>query len=170
MELTPIDIVLLFLILGSGIYGLLAGAVKLTWPFALILALIMLTHAYPGISARFGADPAVNFFLYLFLAFLGLVVYACVVRLVHGAVHASGLGPLNRLLGGVLGLVTGTTMAGLLVWGLQTYGGIQGRVLLHGSSLAPAVSEFLQAMLAFTSRLFPRMEAEKEPWWKRAWW
>ncbi len=169
MELTPIDIILLFLILGSGMYGLLAGAIKLTGPFALILALIMLTHAYPGVSAHFGTDPAVNFFLYLFLAFIGLVVYACVVRLVHGAVHASGLGPLNRLLGGVLGLVTGTTMAGLLVWGLQTYGGIQGRVLLHGSILAPAVSEFLQAMLAFTGRLFPRMEVEKEPWWKRVW-
>lgn len=169
MELTPIDTVLLFLILGSGIYGLLSGAVKLAGPFAFILALVMLTHAYPEISAHFGTDPAVNFFLCLFWTFIGLVVYACVVRLVHGAVHASGLGPFNHLLGGVLGLVTGTIMAGALVWSLQTSGGIQGRVLLHGSSLAPAVLGFLQAVLAFTSRLLPRLGAEKEPWWKRVW-
>ncbi|MGH7961108.1 MAG: CvpA family protein [Candidatus Binatia bacterium] len=131
------------------------------------MVLLSLAHAYPGVSARFGTNPGVQFFL-LLLVFIGLVIYGFVVRALHGAVHVAGLGPLNRFLGVGLGLVAGTLLAGALVWGLDTYGGMQGKLLLHGSVLTPAVTEFFQTLMAFTERLFPKPEAEPEkPWWKR---
>jgi len=170
MNPTPIDIGLLLCILAGGAWGLIAGAVKVAGPFALILALVTLTHAYPEISTRFGTDPLVQFFFLLLLGFIGLVIYGFVVRILQGAVRTSGLGPFNRVIGLGLGLVTGTILAGLFVWGLNTYGGIQGKILLYGSVLAPVVSEFFQVVMAFTQRLFPRPQSVKEPWWKRTLW
>lgn len=170
MELTWIDAVLLALVLLGGAWGLMAGAVKISAPSALILALITLLHTYPDISTRFSTAPIVQFFCLLLLGFIGLVVYGFVVRILQGAVRTSGLGPLNWLIGLGIGLVTGTILAGALAWGLETYGGLQGRMLLRGSILAPAVTEFFQAVMAFTSRLFTRPEPEKEPWWKRSLW
>ncbi len=170
MNPTPLDFLLLFFVLMGGAWGLIVGAVKVSGPFALVLALLSLAHAYPGVSARFGTDPGVQFFLVLLLIFIGLIIYSFVARILHGAVHASGLGPLNRLLGVGLGLVTGTVLAGAVLWGLETYGGIQGKLLLHGSVLAPAVTEFFQTVMAFTERLFPRPEPETKPWWRRPLW
>jgi len=170
MEPAPIDAVLLFLILVGGAWGLMAGAVKVAGPFAVVLAVVTLTHAYPEVSTRFGTDPGVQFFLLLLLGFIGLVIYGFVVRILNGAVHTIGLGPLNRAAGLGIGLVTGTILAGALVWALKTHGGLQGRVLLGGSVLAPVVSEFFEAVMAFTQRLFPRPGPEKEPWWRRALW
>jgi len=170
VELTTIDAVLLCLVLVGGTWGLVVGAVRVAGPFALLVALLTLIHAYPEISTRLGPHPTVRFFLPLLVAFIGLVVYGFVAHILHGAVQLSRLGLLNRLMGLGLGLVTGTVLAGALVWWLKTHGGIYGLVLLRGTALAPVAAEFFQTVMAFTQRLFPRPQPEQEPWWKRSLW
>lgn len=95
------------------------------------------------------------------IVFIGLVVYGF---------QVSRLSPLNHVMGLLLGLVTGTILAGALVWGLNTYAGIWSMVLLRNSVMAPVISEFFQTVMAFTQRLFPRPEPAKEAWWKRSLW
>jgi uncharacterized membrane protein required for colicin V production len=170
MGLTAIDGVLVLLVLAGGAWGLVAGAVKVAGPFALLVALLTLVHVYPDLATRFGIHPAVRFFLPLLMGFIGLVLYGFVAHILHRAIQVSPLGPLNHLTGLLLGLVTGTILAGALVWGLNTYGGIGGMVLLHNSVMAPVISEFFRAVMAFTQRLFPRPEPAKEPWWKKPLW
>lgn len=163
MELTPIDMILTFLILAGGLWGLMAGATRAVGSFALIIALVTFTHAYPDLSTRFGSAPAVRFLLFLFLAFIGLVTYGFVANIIRGAVRSAGAIPFDRLLGLGLGLVAGAILAGALVWGLEMYGGVRGRLLLRGSTLAPALSEFIRQLVVFSRRLFPRSGAEKGP-------
>lgn len=170
MQPTEIDALLLFLVLAGGVWGLVAGAVRVAVPFAAILAAISLLHTYPEVSRRFGTAPTGQLFGWLLLAFIAVVIFGFVSRVVHGAVHASGLGPLNRLLGVALGLVTGTILGGALVWGLETYGGMQGTLLLRGSTLAPSVKVFFEAIMGFAHRMFPSSPEEPVPWWRRRWW
>jgi uncharacterized membrane protein required for colicin V production len=168
MEITLIDAVLLAVIVVGGVWGLTAGAVRVVVPFTMILAVTALIHSYPDISSRFGKAPYPQFFLLLLLVLIGVLVFGFVLRALQAAVHASGYGAANRLVGFGLGLVTGTLLAGALVWWLQTYGGPQGKSLLGESVLAPAVLEFFQMAMAFLQRLIP--ERPKEPWWKRTLW
>ena len=169
MQPTEVDIVLLFLILAGGAWGVLAGAVRVAAPFAAILAVISLIHAYPEISTRFGANATAQLFGLLLLALIGVVIFGFVTRILHSAVRASGLGPVNRLLGLGLGLATGALLGGAVAWGLETHGGVQGTILLRGSMLMPAVKAFFEAVMGLTHRMFPPPEPTV-PWWRRPWW
>lgn len=169
MELTGIDVVLLGLMLAGGACGLTVGAVRVAGPFAVLVALLTLVHAYPELSTRLGTHPTARLFLPLLAGFVGLVVYGFVVRILLGAVPASP-GISSRLLGLGLGLTTGTVLAGALVWWLKTHGGLYGIVLLHNSILASVATEFFQVIMAFTQRLFPPHKSEQEPWWKKPLW
>jgi uncharacterized membrane protein required for colicin V production len=171
MQLTPFDFGLISLVIMSGLWGLLTGAIRIAAPFAVVLAAVTLLHAYPNFSAQFGTGLTMQFCLVLLLAFIGLVIYGFVIRILHGAIWASGLGPLDRLFGLVLGLVTGTLLTGALVWALQTYSNLGGAGILNGSILAPAVVQFFQSLMTFTERIFPRStDPTKEPWWKKPLW
>jgi uncharacterized membrane protein required for colicin V production len=169
MELTVIDMVLLGLVLAGGACGLAVGAVRIAGPFAVLVALLTLVHAYPELSTRLGTHPTARLFLPLLAGFVGLVVYGFVIRILLGAVPVS-LGIMGRLLGLGLGLITGTVLAGALVWWLKTHAGLYGMVLLHNSTLASVAIEFFQVVMAFTQRLFPRHKPEQEPWWKKPLW
>lgn len=163
MELTPIDMILTFLIFAGGLWGLMAGATRVVGSFALITALVTLTHAYPDLSIRFGSAPAVRLLLFLLLAFIGLVTYGFVVNIIRGSVRSASSAPFDRLLGLGLGLVAGVILAGALVWGMEMHGGVQGRSLLRGSALALALSEFIRQLVIFSRCLFPRSGAKKGP-------
>lgn len=165
MEITILDVILLFIIIAGGIWGLATGAVRVVAPFTAILALVALMHAYPNIS---GKAPYIQFFLALLLGLTGLLIFGLVLRALQTAVHASGLAPVNRLIGLGLGLIAGTLITGALVWWLRTYGAPQAKSLLEQSVLAPAVLEFFQMVMAFTQRLFPWLKPREEPWSKRA--
>jgi hypothetical protein len=145
MELSAFDIGLLVLVLSAGAWGGISGAVRVSVPFA----------------ARFGADPHVHLFGLLLLAFIGVVIFGFVTRILHGAVHAAGFGLLNR----VLGLVMGTIVGGAVVWGLEAYGAEQAAVLMRGSVPAPPAKEFFEAIMGFLPRPAPQL-----PWWRRPWW
>jgi len=170
MELTLLDAGLLGLVLVGGLWGYVAGALRVAGPLAVLMAVLTLVHAYPELSTRLGTHPAGKLFLPLLAGFCGGVVYGFVGRVLHGAVPRSRLGLGNPLLGLGLGLVTGTLLAGACVWGLHTYGGVSGLFVLHRSVVAPVVMAFFETLMAFTQRFFPRPEPAHVPWWKRALW
>ena len=154
MNLTSIDVVFILIISVTGIFGAKAGAVRFTAPFGLILALVALFHSYPAISAGFGPDPTVRFFMMLLCGFIGLVIYGLTVRILHESLRTSGFGSFNTLLGLLLGLTVGTLLAGLLIWGLEQHASVDDKALLNGSSLAPGIRTFFLALMDFTQRLF----------------
>ena len=170
MELTLLDVGLLGLVLVGGLWGYVAGALRVAGPLAVLMAVLTLVHAYPELSTRLGTHPAGKLFLPLLAGFCGVVVYGFVGRVLHGAVPRSRLGVGNPLLGLGLGLVTGTLLAGACVWGLHTYGGVSGLFVLHRSVVAPVVLAFFETIMAFTQRFFPRPEPTQVPWWKRSLW
>lgn len=171
MQLMPFDFAVIAIVTMSALWGLLIGAVRAAAPFAVLLAAVTLLHAYPEVSSQFGTGLTMQLVLMLLLAFIALIIYGFVIRILHGAVRATGFGPLDRLFGMVLGLVTGTLLGGALVWALQTYNGLRGAYLLSGSVLAPAVLQFFQALMAFSERIFPHPSGPtNEPWWKRPLW
>jgi uncharacterized membrane protein required for colicin V production len=170
MEINLMDALLLLLVVAGGIWGLAAGAVRVMVPFSMVLVMIFLAHSYPDISSRFGNAPYFQFFVFLLLIFAGILVFGFLLRALHAAVHASGLAPVNKLVGFGLGLVVGSVLAGASVWWLKTYGGSDGQSLLGQSLLAPGVFDFFQIVMAFIQRLFPWDVPVKEPWWKRALW
>jgi len=107
----------------------------------------------------------------LLVGFGVLLIFGLLMRALHAAVHASGFGPLNRLLGLGLGLLTGTVIASTVVWWIQSHGGPQVASLLSESVLSPALREFFDTIVAFTERLLPPIQAKPaEPWWKRSLW
>ncbi|MGH8059570.1 MAG: hypothetical protein ACREOH_20415, partial [Candidatus Entotheonellia bacterium] len=84
MELTAIDGVFVGVVLAGGLWGLMAGGVKVAGPLALLVAVLTLVHAYPEVSTRLGAHPPVQVFLPLLVGFIGLVVYGFVGHILHG--------------------------------------------------------------------------------------
>lgn len=171
MQLTPFDLAVIALVIMSALWGLLVGAIRAAAPFAVLLASVSLVHAYPDVSSQFGSGLTMQLVLILLLAFIALVIYGFVIRILHGAIRSTGFGPLDRLFGMLLGLVTGTLLGGALVWALQTYNGLRGAYLLSGSVLAPAVLQFFQALMVFSERIFPHpSRPTNEPWWKRPLW
>ena len=168
MNLTSIDAAFLLIIGVVGIWGAKAGAVRLAAPFGFMLAVVALFHSYPAISAGFGRDATVRFFMLLLCGFIGLVIYGLTVRILHESLQTWGLGTFNRVVGLLLGLTTGTLLAGALIWGLEQYGGLDGKALLNGSNLASGIRKFFLALMDFTQRLFPRPSTDTDaPWWKQ---
>lgn len=165
MELTPFDILLLLLVIGGGVWGVATGAIRVIAPFTLLFALAAITHAYPNMSTHFGKTPVTQFFLVLFLFLTCLLVCGLLARALYTAVHAIGLGPVDRLLGLAFGLITGGMMAGLLVWWLNGSPASQSSSIAGGSFLAPSLLEFFELTMGLTEHILPQARP-KESWWK----
>ena len=169
MQLSPLDVGLVVLVLMCGLWGLLDGAIRTIAPFVALLAGLTLLHADPEVWTRFVKGIAGQSFLTVALTTAGLVIVLVlcggVARMLHGAVWASGLGPLDRLFGLLVGLVTGTLLAGAFVWALQTYGGRQDTEILRSSTLAPPTLQSFESTTDRAARLVPRRlkELVKQP-------
>ena len=168
MELTSLDVLLLALVVGGGIWGVATGATRVIAPFTVILVLTSVVHAYPDFSARLSSTLWPQFFLVLLLTLIGLLLAGLVGRALYTAMYTAGLNHVDRLIGAVLGLMTGCVGAGLLVWLLRTQAGPQANALLQGSALAPSVSEFFEMVMGLTKNLLPQARP-KESWWKTLW-
>ncbi len=169
MHLTPVDVGLLLLVFMSGVWGLMSGAIRLTAPFAVLLTGLTILHTYPDFSTTFGDGMWMRSALVLLLAFAALVVYGFAVHALAAAVRLGGMAPLDRLLGLVLGLVTGVLLAGGAVWALETFASAQSVSILDGSAFAPAARTFFESLLSLTERFLPRpsVPPASVPWWKR---
>lgn len=166
--MTTFDQLLIVVVLAGGVWGLLAGAVRISIPFVLVTVGVSILYAYPRISALFkGPDPVVKVFLYLLIFFIGLVIFGFLTRIIRNAVTATGLGLLDKISGLALGLITGALLAGSLTWGIETYGDGKWLSLLKDSQISPSALTFFRHIMAFTDRLFPQPE---KPWWERPLW
>lgn len=166
--MTTFDLLLIIVILAGGVWGLVAGASRISMPFVLVLSGTSILYAYPRISTLFkGPDPVVRVFMYLLIFFVGLVIFGFLLRIIRNAVTAAGLGPLDKISGLAIGLITGALLAGTLIWGIETYGDGTWLNLLKDSHVSPGAMTFFRHVMAFTDRLFPQPE---KPWWKRPLW
>ena len=169
MNLTAFDLCLIMVILGGGIWGLAAGASRISIPFVVILVGVTILHAYPKISIFFeGPEPMVKIFLYILVAFIALVIFGILMRIIRNAIAAAGLGPLDKITGLALGLIIGAMLAGASAWGIETYGGADLRGLVKDSRIVPGALTFFRYIMSFTERMFP--QPETKPWWKRPLW
>ena len=166
--MTTFDLLLVAVILAGGIWGLMAGASRISIPFVLVMVGVSILYAYPRISALFkGPDPVVKVFMYLLIFFIGLIIFGLLMRIIRNAINAAGLGPLDKISGLAIGLITGALLAGTLIWGIETYGDGKWQSLLKDSQISPSAMTFFRSVMAFTDRLFPQPE---KPWWKRSLW
>lgn len=169
MVLTTFDLCLIMLILGGGIWGLTAGASRMSMPFVLILVGVTILYTYPRISSFFeGPEPVVKIFLYLLVVFIALVVFGLLMRIIRNAISTVGLGPLDKISGLALGLIIGSVLIGAVIWGIETYGGGDMKSLLKDSKIVPSALTFFKQIMSFTERMFPQPEVK--PWWKRPLW
>lgn len=168
MELTSLDVLLISLVVGGGIWGVATGATRLIATFTVLLVLTSVVHAYPDFSSRLSSTLWPQFFLVILLTLIGLLLAGLVGRALYTAMHTVGLNHVDRLIGAALGLMTGCVGAGLIVWLLGTHAGPQVNALLQGSALAPSVSEFFEIVMALTKNLLPQARP-KEPWWRSLW-
>lgn len=167
--MTTFDLLLIAVILAGGIWGLVAGAFRISIPFVLVMVGATIVSAYPRVATLFkGPDPVVKVFMWLLIFFIGLVIFSFLMRIIRNAVTAAGLGPLDKIFGLAIGLITGALIAGSLILGIETYGADKWQSLLKDSEIAPSALAFFNIIMTFTDRLFPRPEAP--PWWKRPLW
>jgi len=166
--MTTFDLLLIAVILSGGIWGLMSGASRISIPFVLFMVGASILYAYPRISALFkGPDPVVKLFMSLLICFIGLVIFGFLMRIIRNAITAAGLGPLDKISGLALGLITGALIAGSFIWGIETYGDGKWQSLLKDSQVSPSAMTFFKHIMAFTDKLFPQPE---RPWWKRPLW
>jgi len=102
------------------------------------------------------------------------VIFAVVARLTRSAIRTTGLGPLDHLLGVVLGLILGGLIVGSTVWGIQVYD-LEWKNLLQDSKLTADALNFFKWVMAWTQKFFPRPEIGIEnvkeiPFWRRKLW
>ncbi len=169
MSLTTFDLCLIILILGGGIWGLIAGASRISIPFVLILVGVTILYSYPKIVSLFkGPGPVAKVFLYLLVLFIALIIFGLLMRIIRNAIATAGLGPLDKISGLALGLIIGAVLTGAVIWVIETYGGGDWRSLLKDSKLAPSALTFFKHIMSFTEKMFPQPEVK--PWWKRPLW
>lgn len=169
MNLTTFDLLLITVILIGGIWGLIAGASRISVSFVLVLVGVTIFYSYPKISALFtGPKPWVKIFLYILVLFVSLVIFGLLMRIIRTAIASAGLGPLDKVSGLVLGLIIGALLTGTIIWGIDTYGESGWRNLLKDSKIAPSALTFFKHIMSFTEKLFPQPEVK--PWWKRPLW
>jgi uncharacterized membrane protein required for colicin V production len=166
--MTIFDLFLIAVILAGGVWGLMAGASRISIAFVLVMVSVSILYAYPRISALFkGPDPVVKIFMYLLILFISLVIFGFLLRIIRNAVTAAGLGPLDKISGLAIGLITGALIVGSLIWGIETYGDGKWQSLLKDSQVSPSAMTYFRHVMAFTDRIFPQPE---KPWWKRPLW
>lgn len=127
MDVHWADLVIGAILLGLFVRGLFRGLVKELFALAAILAGWLVASRYHlAAGALAGIRPEGEALLARAVLFiLVFLVTAVLVRLIGHAVHKvlsdSPLGPLNRLLGGAVGILFGVILTGLILLVLVTY-------------------------------------------------
>lgn len=166
--MTTFDLLLIAVIFAGGVWGLMAGASRISIPFVLVMVGVSCLYAYPRFTAFFkGPDPMVKVFLYLIIFFIGLVIFGFLMRIIRNAVTAAGLGPLDTISGLGLGMIMGAILVGTLIWGIEIYGDGKWQSLLKDSQISPNALTFFKHFMAFTDRMIPQPE---RPLWKKSLW
>ena len=155
MDQNLVDIAIFIIVVGGGALGFVLGAVRAAVPFALVLVVATMIELYPAIAYSFGQENVIKFFLYLLLAFIGLVIFGAVFSLAQRFARFFDMGLIHRVSGLLLGLVTGTLISGVLIGGFENYGGDLWKSSKQDSTLSQPVQIFLDLVMAWTDKIFP---------------
>lgn len=150
-----IDLMIAAILLTCAVWGILSGGIRIAGPFVLAIGAVMIADRYPEIVAALRAGPAAQGLVVIkLLAVIGLMAYGVLARFIHAAVHATGLGVFNRLLGVCLGGITGLVLAGCVVSAATTYGGAEIEVALAGSQLAEVTRQVFALITVIAEQTF----------------
>lgn len=149
-----LDILIGCVILAGALWGLRSGGIHLAGPFLLLAGFIILRESYPEILDAFRNQPKLPAMMLIKLGLLGaLMLYGILARYIHRAAHASGLGPINRAAGFVIGMVTAVIVSGFGVWIARTFAAAQIDVLLPESRLGPTVLQVFSLLTLIAEHL-----------------
>lgn len=149
-----LDILIGGVIVLGALWGLRSGGIRLAGPFLLLAGFIILRESYPEIIDAFRNQPKLPTMMLVKLGLLGvLMLYGLLARYIHRAAHASGLGPINRVAGLVLGSVTAVIVSGFGVWISRTFAAADVDVLLPDSRLGPAVLQIFALLTLIAEHL-----------------
>ena len=151
MRIGLVDGIIAIVIVGSTIYSLIKGFIKeLFLIIALLAGVAMASKFYVPIRDSLlpwirnsTISTIVGFLLPFFLVVLLVVIVG---NVISKLVHTIRMGLVDRLLGGILGIIKGVLICGVACMILLTFVH-QGEELLRGSALAPGI-------LSLTSKVF----------------
>ncbi len=120
-QLNVLDYILLAIALLSLLIGLKRGFVRevmslLIWVVALVIAVMFTGALAHKMSAYFHPQWIAEFVSFIILLVVVLIVGKIFGGLLTGAVGHVGMGPINHLLGAILGLLRGGIIAALIVF------------------------------------------------------
>jgi uncharacterized membrane protein required for colicin V production len=154
MTASALDIGIVGMIVLGALWGLRSGGIRLAGPFVLIAGSLILRQSYPEIVDAFRNQPKLPTMLVFKLAILvALMAYGVFARYIHRAVHASGLGIVNRLAGVVLGAVTALLVAGFGLWLGISFAGEETEAMLAASQLGPAALQIFALLTLIAEHL-----------------
>jgi membrane protein required for colicin V production len=151
MAFNWLDIILALVVLSAIIVGLVKGFVRELIGLIVIIAGIIIAARFFGPVARFAGKfisntTTANFigFLLVFLAvlILGGILAGFIAKLTKG-----GLGFVNHVLGGLIGLIEGILAAGAIVFAMLAFP--INKNAINGSQLAPFIYGFTKTVVQF---------------------
>jgi membrane protein required for colicin V production len=118
--MTWIDAFIIVVFIVSGLLGVYRGVLReilslAVWGLALYLASrfsVTLTQLHPILSSPYVASAVMFVLIFIVVLLVGLLL----VRLISGLISKTPLGPLNRLLGGVFGVLRACVITAVLIW------------------------------------------------------
>jgi membrane protein required for colicin V production len=144
-----LDIVIAILLIGSIIGGAITGLIKTILSLAgLILGIFLAGHFYAAFAGvlTFLPEQAARITAYIIILLAVIIIFGIIASLLDKVLHAILLGWLNHLLGGVIGLISGSIFVGaiLVIW--AKYGG--GGNIISGSFLGTFIVDRFPLVMA----------------------
>ena len=154
MAINWLDIVLAAAVISAVIVGLIKGFVRELLGLIVIVAGIVVAARIFGPAARVMgtiiSDPTAAKFVGFLLVFLIILIAGGIAAGFIAKLTKGGYGFANNLLGGAIGFVEGTLVAGAIVFALLAFP--VNKNALMGSKLAPLVYKVTKTVVQFIPR------------------
>jgi membrane protein required for colicin V production len=154
MAFNWLDIVLAVVVLSAVIVGLVKGFVRELIGLIVIIAGIVIASRVFGPVARFAgkfiSDSTTAKFVGFLLVFLAVLIVGGVAAGFIAKLTKGGLGFVNHVLGGLIGLVEGILVAGAVVFAMLVFP--VNKTAINGSNLAPFIYEVTKTVVQFIPR------------------
>lgn len=151
MPFNWLDIVLVVVVVVSVIIGLIKGFVRELLGLIVIILGIIVAARFFGpvakIAGKFISSPTAANFVGFLLVFLVVLIIGGILSGFITKLTKRGLGLVNNLLGGAVGLLEGILVAGAVVFALLAFPVNKGGLM--GSRLAPLVYQVTKTVVQF---------------------
>lgn len=148
------DTILIFIMLLGGLLGIRSGLLWQVARIAIFCGAIYACVNYHGYAAKFlmenfdGLSVDTNWMLAYIVTFLGVCLVGFIITwFLEGFIQAAKLKPLDRILGGLFGLIKTGLLCGGVLTGIVLYGSETTREKVGESYLAPWLLDGVQFVL-----------------------